>query len=367
MSAFYLVQSSAQVKRVTRDQQARKQRRDSESIKSKSSSSNRSEVSSRSIASYNAVNSGTKKYFDESTLLYVYKTIEVPLIEKRIGEYESRKLHLILNECRYYNQLNDNLNRYRFNRDLVFTKDNIRILKQTYYEASNGVTDPIRHSIKSIQFWNNVYQDLKTDTNTFRLLPSITQSMSFYAELLDHALSNVHLLEGNEDGLGTQDRLRIRNYYFYYYLDSEYTHFKQMSTALNKIYHKQLRIKETLVPTTTNSNSRDHDQLTLITTLLDTMIENLGLKKQTALLWSGFLKYIVVEMIVRDNIVRSEPEATGAIKGPRNESISSVSTTNSTMSRNGSVISQDSTNTVHVDDDVPKKHVLTFSKIKKRL
>lgn len=379
MSCYMLVADHATTQRRTKRSASDIASRSGKSGNSSGSSiSGRTSISCRtSIAG--SVQSSSKKIFDPATMRYVSRESIINL-DSRIQKYES-EFKALVNQNRYHH-INERMNRHYYNSSKVlFTVENINILRYTYFENISDDFDFIRREIsrttstgdfclnylnklrnaqgkhnmlnslhsnnkstqsfrinekmpinsldevsialqfRSKQFWNNVYQDIKSiaqddnDVNFFDLLPPINHCLDFFSEYFDFALYNLMLLEGDGSDLNSADKKVLLKYTFYYYDDEHIEKFKSLKEYLIENYDRQRDLGEVFNKSRGNCpknkhivNSDDYTELNRI--LTEVIIDNLqtslhtppnNSKDELFSIWKGFLKYHLIELMMKES------------------------------------------------------------------
>lgn len=172
-----------------------------------------------------------------------------------------------------------------------------------------GSGQSIKKLMKSNQFWNNVYQDLKfsmmeVSFDYFELLPSLNHLAIFYKETIEYFLMNLDCLSCNLKGLEPEEYEDLKQCRFYYFKDLSYEWFKIMSNEHFKLFNDQSAFNSN-VNMYHDNNFSIHRQL--VNKLISCIMENLknsipdASKNQGVLkLWEGFINFLVFEMIVND-------------------------------------------------------------------
>ncbi|KAK6457101.1 uncharacterized protein RJT20DRAFT_37257 [Scheffersomyces xylosifermentans] len=195
----------------------------------------------------------------------------------------------------------------------------------------------VRKLLSSNQFWNNVYQDLKFDSihmkssiDCFDMMPSVSQVMHFYKELVDYFLYNLKLLTVTGEG---------DKYNFFYFNDFNHDYFTLMNKVHSRMYKQQSHWNSSLNNvqhplnrlhshqshlsyqshqshhSISSSTSREkiEDRVdahrTLINRLIDAIIDNLKFSTTDSRandpsssrlfeLWRNFLQFLFLELLV---------------------------------------------------------------------
>lgn len=81
----------------------------------------------------------------------------------------------------------------------------------------------MRSLLKSDQFWNTCYQDLRFESmaeanDIYDQLPSMHATMTFYIEFIDYVLINLHILKPSLDGINDSIEYNqlAKQYYLYF-------------------------------------------------------------------------------------------------------------------------------------------------------
>jgi len=318
--SFILIQTNCQTKRIRRE---RRRRVDPTTSSSTSvAPSTRSSVSSEHQERHQAlVNNGRKKYFDESQQKYVYK--QVSQLTINIYEYESA--YKALSSENKYHALNEDMNTYQFDGELLWTIENAKLLKDSYgdipegkqkdrssligFRKPRGFSEPVRSQLSSPQFWNNIYQDIKflslnSSLPFYDMLPPINQNMEFFNTFVNYNISNVSILQGDHTGLSGSDLETIQTHFFFYFTALQYEDLKRMNQSHQEMYCKQL-----LYAGHTNLRaSGPHKEL--MNVLLNTIIENIQFARGSHLgqLWKCFLKFVIFEIATNEKISQGFPD-----------------------------------------------------------
>ncbi|CAH6722756.1 hypothetical protein CLIB1444_11S00430 [[Candida] jaroonii] len=234
--------------------------------------------------------------------------------------------------------------------DEEFDYDELDNLYNQYSNMDKPVG--IKDLIKSNQFWNNVYQDLKynlmeisANLNYFELLPNINQLLTFYREIIDYFLINLQDLHCNTSSaknLSDLESEKLRNYRFYYLKDFNYEWFKIMSNLHYKFFKNQSILNNTL-------NILQDEDLTihrkLVGRIISTIIENfkisMGYQMQSLnsvfKLWEDFLNFLMNEIVFKFYESYDDLNIMNHISLPEPNLDNNTSTSNSTLSRTKSI------------------------------
>lgn len=173
----------------------------------------------------------------------------------------------------------------------------------------------IKELIKSNQFWNNVYQDLKYNLmdlsstfNYFDLLPNIDQLLRLYREVSEYFLLNLLDIEYQAEVPKTtqtdkSSRENTENCWFYYLPDFCYEWFKVMADVHLKIFNNQSVMNTNLTSfQEIDLSMHQHFVLKIISTIVDNFRICLGYQARHLDpifdLWEDFLTYVIFELII---------------------------------------------------------------------
>lgn len=185
-------------------------------------------------------------------------------------------------------------------------------LHKRYSIVSTSKTMSIQSLIKSNQFWNTIYQDLKFNlmemssaVNYIDLLPNLSQLIAFYREIIEYFLLNVSQLSCNMSNLREDERKRLDTYRFFYLQDFNYEWFKIMSSIHYKLFNNQ-HIISANSNLSTDPDSQEfciHKQL--IKRIISTIVENFRISinsrdENLYNLWEEFLTFIMFELIIKN-------------------------------------------------------------------
>lgn len=206
---------------------------------------------------------------------------------------------------------------------------------QSIYELNNQVN--IRKLMKSNQFWNDVYQDLKFSANEsvinyFDLLPNISHTISFFGDLIDFFLYNIQVLKiENYDGIDAPEDIEaLKKHCYFYFKDYKYEFLTLMSKMHHRMYLDQSLLSHNLcTPSNLIYNSdKNHDSIqsdsvihkNLMNKLIETIMDNLkssvntpnrkshaNLNHELFALWKNFLTFLVFEVLVEKDCIQSSP------------------------------------------------------------
>lgn len=319
--SFILIQTNCQTKRIRRE----RRRKVDPTISSSTSvvPSTRSSVSSEHQERHQTlVNNGRKKYFDENQQKYVYK--QVSQLTTNIYDYETA--YKALSSENKYHALNEDMNRYQFDGDLLWTIENAKLLKDSYgdipegkrkdrpsligFRRPRGFSEPVRSQLFSPQFWNNIYQDIKflslsSSLPFYDMLPPSNQNMEFFNTYVNYIISNISILQADHTGLSGSDLETIKPHFFFYFTALQYEDLMRMNQSHQEMYCKQL-----LYAGHTNLQAnRPHQEL--MNVLLNTIIENIQFARGSNLgqLWKCFLKFVIFEIATNEKISQEFPGA----------------------------------------------------------
>ncbi|ODV65199.1 hypothetical protein HYPBUDRAFT_168651 [Hyphopichia burtonii NRRL Y-1933] len=194
----------------------------------------------------------------------------------------------------------------------------------------NGAKSNIRSLMKSNNFWNNIYQDikfnyiqLKHSYNYFDYLPRIEFTMNFFGELFDLFLYNIKMLKINIPNnlrLKNEDADFLQKFTFFYFDNHNYEKIIEMSHRHLKTYQTQSTMNNTLnspISLSFNLDRKDsvqqdlniHKDLMnkLIETLIDNLKNSLNLpdriyqhneNNKLFKLWESFLRLVIFDLLV---------------------------------------------------------------------
>lgn len=380
MSGFMLIAANSASVNLQRQQLQRKKHRKEPRLGS--------HLGSTSLGSLRRYNTGTSRtslhslglskrmVYDINKGTYV-RTQELSAFEKRVEDYEHRYERL----CKRLmcGPLNEKMNTHHMaSGDLLLTIDNVDILRYSFYERFTGDLSAIRshmaksppkylqklpeeedfaqdiHSqfqdridliyqeyasfdsdaqdvrlvLRSNQFWNNVYQDIKFDhlqvrlgINYFDLLPNVSQTLEFFNDLIDFFLTSVQLLQIDDvSELSPQEQATVAQYYFFYFKDRDHANLTRLSKMHHQMYLKQLMINVSLGSPVSATFSFDRGaepsdlrvHRDLMSKLISTMVDNLKNclssprkyheAESTLSLWRQFLEFLIFELIIDESI-----------------------------------------------------------------
>lgn len=315
--SYILLQTSSQTNRIRRQRKKRV-----EPSSSSTANSAKSTGSNEHIERHQAlVNTGQKKYFDESQQRYVFK--EVSALDRSINEYESAYKALCLQNK--YHALNEDMNRYHFADGLLWTIDNARLLKDSFGEMPQGrsidrssimgarmvrtFSEPICSQLASSYLWNNVYQDIKfvTANSTlplYDMLPPISHTMDFFNSTIQYVVSNICVLEANQTGLTGSDLETIQKRVFFYFQEAQFEELKAKNEAHQEMYRRQLSYAG-------HTMMGIHDPPPeLMNILLETIVDNINLPRGSHLvkLWKCFLQFVIFEIATNKKFLQEFPD-----------------------------------------------------------
>lgn len=200
------------------------------------------------------------------------------------------------------------------------------------YESNNHTS--IRKIIKSNQFWNNVYQDIKfcmneSAINYFELLPNVKYTITFFGDLLDYFLYNIQVLKIEKyDGIeSAEDIEELKKHCYFYFKDHKYDYLTLMSKMHHRMYldqsllnHNMSTPSSLIYNTGENIDSIQSDSVVhknLMNKLIEAMMDNLkssvGISNRKSQfvqlfdLWQNFLKFLVFEVLVEKDCIQSSP------------------------------------------------------------
>lgn len=205
----------------------------------------------------------------------------------------------------------------------------------TFHSAyeSNGNAN-IRRIIKSNQFWNNVYQDIKfcmneSAINYFELLPNIKYTITFFGDLLDYFLYNIQVLKIEKlDGIeSAEDIEELKKHCYFYFKDQKYDYLTLMSKMHHRMYLDQSLLNHNMSTPSSliyntgqsidsiQSDSVVHKKLMnkLIEAMMDNLKSSVGISNRKSQfvqlfdLWQRFLKFLVFEVLVEKDCIQSSP------------------------------------------------------------
>lgn len=166
----------------------------------------------------------------------------------------------------------------------------------------------VKECIKSNQFWNNVYQELRFNLlqfsstyNYFDLLPGLNVMATFYKELIEYFLLNINELRCHTSGLSESEIANVKQHRFLYFRDFDYDWFRIMSDLHYGFFDQQAKLSSTI------SINHDHDfsiHKNLVTKMLDTVMENLRNSLSNEFsdqldIWDRFLRYLIFEVVIK--------------------------------------------------------------------
>lgn len=381
MSAFVLISANAAYKNLEKTQKHRKKSssRSSEISTSRVSiselsldKSTRTSIASSTSSSGDSKSQNTsqKKVFDVNKNAYVDRNTLLLPPDRAIIGYE-RKLN---NLTKFkYHALNEGLNGHYVKLSLeedshcLFTKKNILVLRYIYFEEFNFDVSYIRRTVStegtklahinhiakirsiketlglpllmdeetnedikdeynmknirgvfnSSQFWNNVYQDMKFESQRvgedeqdhFKILPGISQIKEFFGDIFDYFLYHIDILDIPITSSLEKYASQLRGYQFFYLRDKHYEWFNIMSNVHLRMYRNQSIISNF---TTNSKNSEQYPLQPTIELLLKIITDNLKLvftsrrfnhherelNNKMFSFWNEFMLFLFKELIV---------------------------------------------------------------------
>ncbi|WEJ93018.1 hypothetical protein PSN45_000477 [Yamadazyma tenuis] len=210
------------------------------------------------------------------------------------------------------------------------------------YESWGSKNHSIKEAIKSNQFWNDIYQELRfnmmelsSTSNYFEFLPSLHQLATFYKEVIEHFLLNVSTLSCNLSGLSDTEHQKLSTYRFLYLRDFDYDWLKLMSELHYDLFDNQAELNSTM------SIHHDSDfkiHRNLVNKVIETIIDNFkatfgnsGQSSYEIQLWERFLRYLMFEVIIKNYGTRTNLSASDTLPEPNVEMSRSSSLTNNSL------------------------------------
>ncbi|KAL6451298.1 hypothetical protein SBY92_002637 [Candida maltosa Xu316] len=159
-------------------------------------------------------------------------------------------------------------------------------------EYGNGKIS-VRKQLDSVQFWNNVYQDIRFESqqasfNYFEYLPTMNQAIKFYKELIDYFLYNLHVLKAKTEGVtDPEEIIQLQQSHFIYFTEFNYEYFKIMKMEHDKMYHNCESTKDRFII-----------YQKLITVIISNLKRSFTVNQEHALsMWEQFFQFIFLDIL----------------------------------------------------------------------
>ncbi len=211
----------------------------------------------------------------------------------------------------------------------------------------------IRQLFRSKQLWNNVYQDMKLEhPQQYEYLPTVARIQSFYLEVIDYFLYNIGILNIEITPELAKNKKELASYEYFHFSDQHYEWFKVMGNLHQKIFRLPQFIE-------TAGNLPEGEIADALGSIISQNVKLAlqphgisGLQRErydkVLHLWSGCVKFIISDIIVKRENYNSAEKMPGADK------ISCVSDTiNEVVEQSLSLYNSDATNVPSAQD--PKK------------